>query len=68
MAIVKQLTSPPRAISGGTAIEFDLGFEDDSAVTIQLPFTMIQMFQRAIWDAAAVAERRHKGKQPVKKC
>jgi hypothetical protein len=56
MPIVKQIPYPPRSISGGTAVEFDIGFEDNSAVTIQLPFTMIPMFQRAIWDAAAVAE------------
>jgi hypothetical protein len=56
MPVVKQMTNAPRVISGGSAIEIDLGFEDNSSITIQFLFSMIPMLQKVIWDAAAVAE------------
>lgn len=56
MPVVQQITTPARAVSGGSAIELDLGFEDGSATTIQFPFTMLPALQKTIWDAAAIAE------------
>jgi hypothetical protein len=56
MPIVKQITNPSRVLSGGSVIEFDFGFEDGSTITIQFPFSMIPMFQKATWEAAAAAE------------
>jgi hypothetical protein len=56
MPIVSRLPPAPRVLPDGSAVEFDLGFEDNSTIAIQLPYSMIPVFMRAIWNAAARAE------------
>ena len=56
MTILANLVLESRSVLGGYAIEIDFDLNDKSLATLQVPFPLIPILQRAIWEAAATAE------------